>query len=133
MTDLAITSDESIVLASSSDRVVALYDLRENLKSEPPTLLPHPTYPSSMCAHPTSPFKAVVGSYDGMVRLWDIRSAKAPVNAFKTLGKKNAGDELSQSEKSSGPKKILSVDWTTGLLAVGGEGGIDMWRVSESG
>lgn len=133
MTDLAITCDGSTVLASSSDRIVAVYDLRDNLKSEPPALLPHPAYPSSICSHPTSPFKVAVGSYDGVVRLWDIRSAKAPINAFKTVGKKAAGNEPDQSEKSGGPQKILSVDWTSGLLAVGGEGGIDMWRVSESG
>lgn len=126
MTDAAITSDESTILASSSDRIVAVYDLREKPSSEPPTVLPHPAYPSSICAHPISPFKLAVGSYDGIVRLWDIRSAKAPVNAFKIVGKNTADD------KSGGPKKVLSVDWTSGLLAAGGEAGIDVWRVSES-
>lgn len=26
----------------------------------------------------------------------------------------------------------MSIDWVKGMLAVGGEAGIDLWRVSES-
>lgn len=88
MTDIAILSDEVTLLASSSDRVVSLYDLREATRSGPPPVLPHPSFPSTLCAHPTSPHKAASGTYDGFVRMWDLRSVKSPVNAFQVAAKK---------------------------------------------
>ena len=29
------------------------------------------------------------------------------------------------------PKKVLSVDWARGLVGVGGEGGVEVWKVGE--
>jgi ribosome biogenesis protein len=121
MTDITILSDEVTLLASSSDRVVSLYDQREATRSGPPPVLPHPSFPSTLCAHPTSPHKAASGAYDGFVRLWDLRSAKSPVNAFQVAAKKGKDG-----------RQIMSIDWVTGMLAVGGEAGIDIWRVSEN-
>ena len=121
MTDLAILSDGTTLLASSSDRVVSLYDLRETTRSGPPPVLPHPSFPSALCAHPTSPHKVASGAYDGFVRMWDLRSIKSPVNSFEVTAKKGRDG-----------KKIMSIDWVTGLLAIGGEAAVDLWKVSEN-
>lgn len=121
MTDLAILSDETTLLASSSDRVVSLYDLRQATQSGPPPVLPHPSFPSTLCAHPTSSHKVASGAYDGFVRMWDLRSMKSPVNVFEVA-----------SKKGKDGKKILALDWVQGLLVVGGEAAVDLWKVSEN-
>lgn len=59
------------------------------------------------------------GAYDGVVRLWDVRSVRGAVASFKTGGDGGKGG------------KILSVDWQGGIVAVGGEGGLEVWRVGE--
>lgn len=56
------------------------------------------------------------GSYDGIVRLWDLRSTKAAVATFKAW---------------DGGKKVLSVDWRRGIVGIGGEGGLEIWKVGE--
>lgn len=124
MTDVALTTDGSTLLASSSDRVVSIYDPRDKSPSGPPPVLPHPAFPSCLAAHPLSAHKVASGAYDGIIRLWDLRSTKAPVNAFEIVGKKGTAP--------SG-KKILSVSWANGILVAGGEAGVDLWRVTESG
>ena len=67
----------------------------------------------------------VTGAYDGVVRLWDLRSTKSAVAAFKAWedGKGKGADQ--------GPKKVLSVDWARGMVGVGGEGGDEVWKVGE--
>ena len=127
MTDITVLKDENTLLAASSDRTVSIYDLRQHALTGPPPVLPHPAFPSALCAHPTSVHKAATGSYDGVVRLWDLRSTKAAVNVFSVSGK-------DQSKRISDPKdgkKILSLDWANAILAVGGETGVELWRVSE--
>jgi ribosome biogenesis protein YTM1 len=57
------------------------------------------------------------GAYDGSVRIWDLRSAKVPVASFK-------------NEKGG---KILSVDWGKGVGALGGENGVEVWKINEGG
>ena len=56
-------------------------------------------------------------AYDGVVRVWDLRSVLAPVASFKT-------------EKQG---RLLSVDWGRGMGAVGGEDGIEMWKIGDGG
>ncbi|KAG9054823.1 ribosome biogenesis protein ytm1 [Serendipita sp. 407] len=120
MTSLVLLSDENTLLSSSTDRVVSIYDLREQTLSGPPPVLPHPAFPSTLCAHPTSIHKVASGAYDGIVRLWDLRSTKTPVNAFE-VGKK----------QGKPGRKIMSIDWTHGLLVAGGEMGVEIWKLSE--
>lgn len=127
MTDITVCSDEVTLLAASTDRVVAIYDLRQKSPSGPPSVLPHPSFPSAISAHPLASHKVATGAYDGFVRMWDLRSTKAPVNAFEVVGKKE------EQVKSKGSKKVLSIDWANGILVAGGEAGVDLWRVTESG
>ena len=60
----------------------------------------------------------MTGAYDGVVRLWDLRSTKSAVAAFRAW-------------EGATPKKVLSVDWARGLVGVGGEGGVEVWKVGE--
>ena len=59
----------------------------------------------------------MTGSYDGGVRIWDLRSPKVAFASFK-------------NEKGG---KILSVDWGKGIGALGGEDGVEVWKISEGG
>ncbi|PVF99696.1 WD40 repeat-like protein [Serendipita vermifera] len=128
MTDLTVLENETTLLASSSDRVVAIYDIREKSNTGPPSVLPHPAFPSSLASHPTSSHKVASGAYDGIVRMWDLRSTKAPLNSFEVAERKGPNGSITKSSK-----KVLSVDWANGLLVVGGETGINIWRVTENG
>ena len=55
----------------------------------------------------------MTGAYDGVARLWDLRSTKAAMSSFKVW---------------DGQKKILSIDWEKGVAAIGGEGGLEVWK-----
>jgi hypothetical protein len=55
---------------------------------------------------------------------------KAPVNAFEVVGKK--GEQVADKNSKVG-KKIMSIDWASGILVAGGEAGVDLWRVTENG
>lgn len=46
---------------------------------------------------------------------------KSPVNVFEVA-----------SKKGKDGKKILALDWVQGLLVVGGEAAVDLWKVSEN-
>lgn len=59
------------------------------------------------------------GAADGVVRVWDVRSAKAAVSSF----------DLWRAEG----KKVLGVGWGAGVIGVAGEGGVEIWRLRESG
>jgi ribosome biogenesis protein YTM1 len=64
--------------------------------------------------------QVVTGAYDGVVRVWDLRSTKSAVASFRAW---------------DGGKKVLGVDWDTGaeggkgVVGVAGEGGLEVWRV----
>lgn len=58
----------------------------------------------------------MTGAYDGLVRIWDTRSTKNSVTSFKAW---------------EGGKKVLSVDWGKGVIAIGGEGGVEIWRMNQ--
>lgn len=80
------------------------------------TLL-HAATPSCISPSTSSSHQVVSGAYDGVVRLWDLRSVKGAVASFKAW---------------EGVKKVLSVDWKKGIVGVGGEGGLEVWKVGES-
>ncbi|KAF8589339.1 WD40 repeat-like protein [Ramaria rubella] len=117
LTDLALLADGATALASSTDRTVSLFDLRNTTTSATTLTLAHSSLPSTLSAHATDIWRVMSGAYDGVVRVWDVRSAKAPVASFK-------------NEKGG---KVLSVDWGTGICAMGGEDGVEVWKIGESG
>ncbi|KAH7908982.1 ribosome biogenesis protein YTM1 [Hygrophoropsis aurantiaca] len=148
--DLALTPDARTALAASTDRTVTIYDLRASSLTTSAGALQHPTTVSCIAlptsAHAPSPSATakaanldadpgianhdatisqnqfVTGAYDGIARVWDLRSMRAAVAVCRVW---------------EGKKKILSVDWarggagsgTNGMVSVGGEGGVEIWRV----
>ena len=98
--------------------MVSVLDLRASTTTTTSaSALSHPAMPSTLAAHPTDERRAMSGAYDGIVRVWDIRSVKAPVASFK-------------SEKGG---KVLSVDWGKGIGALGGEDGVEVWKIGDGG
>lgn len=114
---LAPSLSGSQVLTTSTDRTMTLYDFRSSGLSSSVSTFFHPSTPSCVTAgdNPNSQ-QVITGSYDGTVRLWDMRSSKGAVAAFKAF---------------DGNKKVLSVSWSKSLVAIGGEGGLSVWKVGE--
>ncbi|KJA13423.1 hypothetical protein HYPSUDRAFT_209562 [Hypholoma sublateritium FD-334 SS-4] len=58
----------------------------------------------------------LTGAYDGAVRVWDMRRTKGAVATFRVW---------------KGKQKVLGVDWWRGIVGVGGEGGLEVWKVPD--
>ena len=111
-TNLAVREDGHSVLATSTDRTLTHYDLRSQTLSTAAASFLHPATPSCVAlGSPGSP-QVITGAYDGVVRLWDLRSVK--------------GNGAMVSFKAwDGTKKVLDVDWVKGIAGVGGEGSME--------
>ncbi len=132
MTGLAQTADRSRILASSTDRFVAVYDPREAPSiTGPPPLLAHPALPSSISTHPTDSNKVTTGAYDGVVRIWDLRSTKSAITAFEVTGQSR--ESRKNVQPADRKKKIMSVDWRYEIIGVAGESGFEIWRINDQG
>lgn len=96
---------------------MTLYDLRAaSALSAVAATFTHPATPSCVAACESNWHQVVTGAYDGVVRVWDLRSTKAAMATFKAW---------------DGGKKVLTVDWRRGVVGVGGEGGLEVWKVGE--
>ena len=117
MLDMAATPDNATVITCSTDRTVSVYDLRASQSAIKPSQISllHPSTPSTIALSPTSATQIITGAYDGVVRLWDLRSVHSAIATFRVWE----------------GKKVLSVDIskTGGIVGVGGEGGLEVWRV----
>lgn len=112
---LALTSEGNTVLATSTDRTLNVFDLRSSSTSLNSSVkFMHPSTPSCLAVGENS-LQVATGAYDGVIRVWDLRSPKGPMSAFKVWD----------------GSKVLSVDWQRSLVCVGGEGGLEMWKVGE--
>ncbi|KAF7304763.1 Microtubule binding protein [Mycena kentingensis (nom. inval.)] len=105
---LSASSSPSTVLAASTDRTVSQYDARESSPLASVTMT-HPSTPSSIAMSPSNSHQVLTGGYDGVARIWDLRSVKTstPVASFKIW---------------NNDQKILGVDWRVGMVAAGGRG-----------
>ncbi|KAG6888730.1 hypothetical protein C0995_006382 [Termitomyces sp. Mi166 len=115
----ALSMTPENILATSTDRTMMLYDVRLPSPSDTnaPASFLHPATPSCVAALESGSQQVVSGAYDGVVRLWDLRSTKGAVASF------------SPWEKGV---KVLCVEWGRGVIAVGGEGGFSVWKVGEN-
>ena len=123
--DMVISPSGHNVLAASTDRTVTQYDVRLSTSSATlsTAIFMHPSTPSCIALPPSSINNPqfITGAYDGIARLWDVRSARSAVTSFKVWEGQNHG------------KKILSVDWSAGgVVCIGGEGGVEVWRIGTS-
>lgn len=117
--DLVCPSGNSAITASM-DRSINLFDFRSSSTIASALSLKQVSTPSCLAVSPVygqAEQQVVSGGYDGAARIWDLRSTKLPVATF--FGWEDAGD-----------KKILGVDWTKDVIALGGERGMAIWRVS---
>jgi ribosome biogenesis protein len=125
MLDLAMhPTDPNSVLAASTDRTITLLDLRASASTvtsaNTPTFM-HPATPSCVRSSPNSAYHVASGAYDGMVRIWDLRCVRGGPGS-------GAGAVVSFKAWDGKTKKVLSVDWIEGVLVIGGEGGLEVWR-----
>ncbi|PFH48419.1 hypothetical protein AMATHDRAFT_81797 [Amanita thiersii Skay4041] len=119
---------EVTALALSTDRTMMLYDLRVSTTSAvvPAAAFPHAALPSCNTTG-TGGNQVITGAYDGIVRVWDLRSVKSALASFDAFG--------SMEKKGTRPvgKKVLGVDWNAerGVVGIGGEGGFVVWSFKE--
>ncbi|KAJ7600613.1 WD40-repeat-containing domain protein, partial [Mycena floridula] len=114
--DVTLISDGNTALAASTDRTVTIFDLRTTGSTTSVGSMMHPATPSCIALATESSHQVMTGAYDGVVRLWDVRSLKGAIMSFKAW---------------EGKKKVLAVDWQNGIAGVGGEGGLEVWRAGE--
>jgi len=123
MLGMVALPDDTSVVSSSADRSVSVYDFRaaSTTLSFATLSFVHSSMPISVALSSTSDSQIITGSYDGVARLWDLRSTKSAVASFKVW---------------NGEKKILAIDSTSGsgsgIVGVGGEGGLEVWRVGKT-
>ncbi|KAG1768606.1 ribosome biogenesis protein YTM1 [Suillus placidus] len=113
MLNLAETPDGNILLGASTDRTVSIFDLRVSSLSSSTGIMMHSATPSCIATSESGKQQVVTGAYDGVARLWDLRSTKGAVTSFRVW------DGM----------KVLAVDWVRDVVGIGGEGGMEVWRI----
>ncbi|KAJ3203379.1 WD repeat-containing protein 12, partial [Dinochytrium kinnereticum] len=77
----------------------------------------HSGFTSRVSWSPSDAFKVASSSYDGSVKVWDIRST-TPLHSIK--GKRAAGRKTS----SANGNKLLALEWDGESIYFGGEAGL---------
>ena len=85
MLDMVLSSNGQMVMAASTDRTISVYDLRRSTTALSAVVasLPHPATPSCLVAGTRTAHQLVSGGYDGIVRVWDLRSVKSAIASFR--------------------------------------------------
>ncbi|KAJ3036804.1 hypothetical protein HDV00_002357 [Rhizophlyctis rosea] len=99
-----------LLVTGHTDNLLRLWDPRvqEGLVVKL-KLASHKNWVSSVSWSPTSIYTLASGSYDGTIKVWDIRST-TPL--YSLSGGKNEGGEWG---------KVLALDWADGFVLSGGE------------
>jgi ribosome biogenesis protein len=117
--DVALSADGTTALAAATDRTVTLHDLRTSATTAVAGTFAHQATPSCVVVSPAAgTHQLATGAYDGLVRVWDLRSTSAAVASFRPAWE-------------AGAAKVLALDWYAGVIAVGGEGGLEVWKAGE--
>jgi ribosome biogenesis protein YTM1 len=111
-----------------------MYDTRVLSKSPAVGQLSQASTPSSLAPSPVNAYHVASGGYDGVVRVWDLRSVRAAGVNAEVDGAPSvavASFRVPEKKDKGGDRKVLALDWVKGLVGVGGEAGLDVWRVPE--
>jgi len=109
---LALPMTPETALAASVDRSAMLFDLRIGTSVAAAVKFPHPATPATLVFAQSSATQFASGAYDGVVRIWDVRSATREVAIARVWD----------------GQKVLALSWADEVLAVAGEGGVEVWR-----
>ncbi|KAH8112972.1 WD40 repeat-like protein [Phellopilus nigrolimitatus] len=133
---LALLGAPHLLAAASSDRSVGIYDTRALASAGAAAAavplvaaLAHGGAPACLARSPANAHHVASGAYDGVVRVWDVRSVRGAVASFRAGG--DAGGGAGAGAEKRGDGKVLGLDWVRGVLGVAGEAGLDVWRVPE--
>ncbi|KAI0308141.1 WD40-repeat-containing domain protein [Multifurca ochricompacta] len=89
---LALPAVPATALAASADRSATLFDLRTGTSVAAAVKFTHPATPAALVFAQNSESQFASGAYDGVVRIWDVRSATHEVaNARVWDGQKVLG------------------------------------------
>ena len=91
---------------------MTLFDLRTGTTAATAVKFPHAATPAALVFAQSSGTQFASGSYDGAVRIWDVRSASREVASARVWE----------------GQKVLALSWAGEVLAVAGEGGVEVWR-----
>ncbi|QRW13638.1 ribosome biogenesis protein YTM1 [Ceratobasidium sp. AG-Ba] len=123
--DIAASTSGDLLYTASADRTVSLLDFRSTSVHSSAKTLTHPSTPSCLAVHPASTHHLLTGAYDGVLRVWDIRSPRAALAKFEHITQGKSG--------ASRRGKVLDVDWQHGLAACAGEVGFGIWQAGVGG
>ena len=136
--DLTLSSPSesvaNLLVASSTDRTLTLYDARTLSKAPAVGHLTQASTPSCLAFSPVNAYHIAGVGYDGVVRVWDLRSVRAAnvgADVNGALSVAVASFRVPEKEGKGGARKVLALDWVKGLVGVGGEAGLDVWKVPE--
>ncbi|KAI9512512.1 WD40 repeat-like protein [Russula earlei] len=97
---LALPGTPETALAASVDRTVTLFDLRTGTSVAAAVKFAHPSTPATLVFAQNSGTQFASGAYDGIVAIARVWNGQ----------------------------KVLALSWAGEVLAVAGEGGVEVWR-----
>ncbi|KAK2149806.1 hypothetical protein LSH36_436g06051 [Paralvinella palmiformis] len=115
--DISLSPINNLLVAASADRHIRLYDPRTTDGAVVKvTFTSHTAWVSSIQWSTTHEHQFISGSYDGVMKLWDKRSAKAPLYDMQ-------GHE----------EKILAVDWSVPqyMLSGGADNSLKIFKYTD--